>query len=137
MRRCVQLRRALFNCLVHLIPRSHQAYLSLRPLTEPFSLEKYYDVYDITDADMQEALLGYSEKDFEDVESLRALKILTSRFITLRKMFLCCLLALDADGTRDDYARWELALDEVKDFSIMTAQAEERIRSVLEQEECM
>lgn len=93
-------------------------------------------MYDITDADMQEAFLGYSEGEFEDVESLRVLKILISRFITLRKMCFCCLLALEADGGREDFMRWKTALEEVKEISALTIQSESRIRSVFEQEEC-
>lgn len=135
-RRCLQLRRATFSCLTHLIPRSQEAYAKLRSLAEPLCLDKYCDIYDISDADMREALLGYSEKDFEDIDSLKVLKILTSRFVTSRKMVLCCLLAFDANGDRDDFAKWETALDEIKDLSALAAHAGDRICSVLEQEEC-
>lgn len=135
-RRCNQARRGLLRCLKELLPRIQEAYRALQPLAESLNLEKYYDVYDISDADMYEALLGFSEKEFDDVESLRVLKILTSRFVTLRKMFLCCLLALDADGGKEDYTRWKTALEEVRELSTITSRSEEQLRSVLEQEEC-
>lgn len=135
-RRCVQIRRALLRTLKNVLPRTQEAYRALQPLADPSSLDKYYDVYDISDADMQEALLGYSENEFEDIESLRVLKILTSRFVTLRKMLLCCLLALGADGGKDDFTRWRAALDETKKLSEVTAEGDSQIRSVLEQEEC-
>jgi hypothetical protein len=80
-------------------------------LTEPLNLEKYYDIYDITTIDMQEALTEYTKDEFEDYESLRVLKILISRFVTLRKLFLCCLLALEADGGKEDFTRWRTALE--------------------------
>jgi hypothetical protein len=76
-------------------------------------LEKYYDIYDISDVDFDEAMLGYSETEFEDVESLRALKILAARFHTTRKVFLCCLMALDAHGGKPDFLRWSTAIDEL------------------------
>lgn len=129
------MRRALFSSVITLIPRNRQTYLSLQPLTERLSLEKYYDVYDITDVDIQEALCGYSEDEFEDVESLRVLKILVSRFITLRKMFLCCLLALGADGGKEDFVKWKAALDEIRELLTLATDAEGQIRCVLEQEE--
>lgn len=135
-RRCVQIRRALLRTLKTVLPRTQEAYRALQPLADPSSLDKYYDVYDVSDADMQEALLGYSENEFEDIESLRVLKILTSRFVTLRKMLLCCLLALGADGGKDDFMRWRTALDETKKLSEVTAKGESQMRSVLEQEEC-
>ena len=134
-RRCVQIRRALLRTLKNILPRTQEAYRALQPLADPSSLDKYYDVYDVSDADMQEALLGYSENEFEDIESLRALKILTSRFVTLRKMLLCCLLALGADGGKDDFTRWRTALDETKKLSEVTTEGEVQMRCVLEQEE--
>ncbi|OBT45317.1 hypothetical protein VE00_04062 [Pseudogymnoascus sp. WSF 3629] len=134
-RRCLQLRRALFDSAIDLMRRYHQGYLALQPLTEPLNLEKYYDIYDITTIDMQEALTEYTKDEFEDYESLRVLKILISRFVTLRKLFLCCLLALEADGGKEDFTRWRTALDEIKGLSDVASIADGRVRSVFEQEE--
>ncbi|KAL5346951.1 hypothetical protein ACLOAV_008094 [Pseudogymnoascus australis] len=134
-RRCLQLRRALFDSAIELLRRYHQGYLALQPLTEPLNLEKYYDIYDITTVDMQEALTEYTKYEFEDYESLRVLKILISRFVTLRKLFLCCLLALEADGGKDDFTRWRTAVDEIKGLSDVATVADSRVRSVFEQEE--
>ncbi|KFY84316.1 hypothetical protein V498_07845 [Pseudogymnoascus sp. VKM F-4517 (FW-2822)] len=134
-RRCLQLRRALFDSAIELLRRYHQGYLALQPLTEPLNLEKYYDIYDITTVDMQEALTEYTKDEFEDYESLRVLKILISRFVTLRKLFLCCLLALEADGGKDDFTRWRTAVDEIKGLSDVATVADSRVRSVFEQEE--
>ncbi|KFY88719.1 hypothetical protein V500_06172 [Pseudogymnoascus sp. VKM F-4518 (FW-2643)] len=134
-RRCLQLRRALFDSAIDLMRRYHEGYLALQPLTEPLNLEKYYDIYDITTVDMQEALTEYTKDEFEDYESLRVLKILISRFVTLRKLFLCCLLALEADGGKEDFTRWRTAVDEIKGLSDVASLADSRVRSVFEQEE--
>ncbi|KFY26860.1 hypothetical protein V491_01137 [Pseudogymnoascus sp. VKM F-3775] len=134
-RRCLQLRRALFGSAIDLMRRYHEGYLALQPLTEPLNLEKYYDIYDITTVDMQEALTEYKKDEFEDYESLRVLKILISRFVTLRKLVLCCLLALEADGGKEDFTRWRTALDEIKGLSDAAYVADGRVRSVFEQEE--
>ncbi|KAH8815133.1 Mysoin-binding motif of peroxisomes-domain-containing protein [Xylogone sp. PMI_703] len=134
-RRCSRLRKALRLCFADVIPRYSQACTALKPLTECLDLEKYYDIYDISDMDSADALLGYSEAEFEDVDSLRALKILAARFHTIRKIFLCCLLALDAHGGKPDFLRWGTALDEIHAVSAVTAEAEERMRRILTEEE--
>ncbi len=43
-------------------------------------LEKYHDIYDISDFDITDALEGYSETEFEDMESLKSLKVAAARF---------------------------------------------------------
>ncbi|RFU32047.1 hypothetical protein B7463_g4336, partial [Scytalidium lignicola] len=134
-RRCARLRKALRLCFADVIPRYCQACTALKPLTESLDLEKYYDIYDISDVDSEDALLGYSETEFEDIESLRTLKILAARFHTIRKIFLCCLLALDAHGGKPDFFRWGIALDEIHALSVVTTEAEERMRGILTEEE--
>ena len=98
-------------------------------------LEKYYDVYDISDTDFSEAMRSYSETEFEDPESLRVLKILAARFYMIRKIFLCCLLALDAHGGKPDFLRWNTAVDEIHGVLTATRESEERLRRFLNEEE--
>lgn len=98
-------------------------------------LEKYYDIYDICETDFTEAMLGYSESEFEDLESVRVLKILASRFFMSRKIILCCLMALDANGGKADFLRWSTAIDEIHGVTIATGEAEERLHRILSEEE--
>jgi hypothetical protein len=98
-------------------------------------LEKYYDIYDVSDTDFSEAMLGYSEGEFDDAESVRVLKILAARFHTTRKIFLCCLMALDAHGGRPDVIRWSTAIDIIHGAIAVTVEAEERLRRILSEEE--
>jgi hypothetical protein len=98
-------------------------------------LEKYYDIYDISDTDFSEAMLSHSNTEFEDPESLRVLKILAARFYTIRKIFLCCLLALDAHGDKPDFLRWSTAVDEIHRLWAVTGEAEERLHQILSEEE--
>jgi hypothetical protein len=118
-----------------MLPRYNQACTVLKPLAEQMDLEKYYDIYDISDIDYSEAMLGFSETEFEDPESLRALKVLAARFHTTRKIFLCCLLALQADGGKFDFPRWSTALEEISGISGITKESEGRLRLVLKEEE--
>lgn len=122
-------------CFSEIVPRYNQAYKILKRFTEQLDLEKYYDIYDISDVDFAEAMLGYSEAEFEDLESLRVLKILAARFHTARKIFLCCLMALDADGGKPDFLRWSTAIDEIHGICAITGSAEERLRRILSEEE--
>lgn len=107
----------------------------LRPFTEEIDLEKYFDIYDISDDDFSEAMTGYSETEFEDLESVRVLKILTSRFYISRKIFLCCLMALDAHGGKPDFLRWGAAIDEIHGLAVVTGGAEDRLCRILSEEE--
>ena len=107
----------------------------LKPFTEEMDLEKYYDIYDISDTDFTDAMLGYSESEFEDLESVRVLKILASRFFMSRKIVLCCLMALDANGGKPDFLRWSTAVDEIHGVATATIDAEERLHRILSEEE--
>ena len=98
-------------------------------------LEKYFDIYDISDTDFTEAMTGFSEGEFEDAESLRVLKIMAARFDITRKIFLCCLMALDADGGKPDFVRWTTAVEEIHGLASKTREAEERLRRILSEEE--
>jgi Mysoin-binding motif of peroxisomes len=134
-RRCQRLRRTLHRCMVEMVPRYNQAVSALVPLAEQLDLEKYYDIYNISDLDLQEARQGYAETEFEDNESLRVLKILVARLHVLRKIFLCCLLALEADGGKPDFLRWSTAVDEIHDVTSVTDESEQRLRKILSEEE--
>jgi Mysoin-binding motif of peroxisomes len=122
-------------CLADVIPRYNQACIVLKPFSEEMDLEKYFDIYDVSDTDFSEAMLGYSETEFDDIESVRVLKILTARFHTARKIFLCCLMALDAHGGKPDFLRWSNAVDEIRIVSTVTNEAELRLREILTEEE--
>lgn len=80
-------------------------------------------------------MLGLIEDEFDDLESLRALKIIASRFHTLRKIFLCCLMALDAHGGKPDFMRWRTALDAIHDVSVVTETSSRQLSQILGEEE--
>lgn len=98
-------------------------------------LEKYFDIYDISDADFAEAMCDHPATEFDDFESVRVLKILASRYDTTRRIFLCCLMALEADGGKPDFLRWTTAVDEMHGLAVETSMAEERLHRILGEEE--
>lgn len=134
-RRCARLRKTVRLCFADMIPRYNLACTTLKPLAEQMDLEKYYDIYDVSDMDLQEAMIGYSESEFEDLDALRVLKIHGARFHTIRKIFLCWLLALDAHGGKSDLTRWGTAMDEIHAVGIITGDAEAQLRRILVEEE--
>lgn len=134
-RRCSRLRKAIRLQLSILLPLYHQACVILKPLAETIDLDKYFDIYDISASDIIEASAGYSDDEFEDMDSLKVLKLLVIRFHTSRKILLCCLLALDADGGKPDFNRWGAALEQISALAEVSASAEAYLRRVLGEEE--
>lgn len=134
-RRCVRLRKALRGAFVEMIMAHVQISTVVKEFAEEQCLEKYHDVYDISDFDVQDALQGFSEADFEDPDSLRVLKIAAARFHTIRKILLCCLLAFDATGDNADFLRWSTAVEGLRTLNEVSAKCFERIRGILSEGE--
>jgi len=107
----------------------------MRKLVDENSLEKYLDVYDITTGDVQEAFLGYSEGQFEDAEGLKTLRILQYRQDILRRILLCSLLALEADGSSADFGRWRAAINCMDKLASITGDWSEKMNTILGEEE--
>lgn len=110
-RKCARLRKNLRITLSEVLDSYIQVSTVVRGFAEQTDLEKYLDIYEISDFDISDANRGFGEDEFEDNESLRTLKIVTSRFHTVRKVFLCSLLALDASGESQDLMRWTTAVE--------------------------
>ncbi|OHW92357.1 vezatin domain-containing protein [Colletotrichum incanum] len=134
-RKCVRLRKALRACFADVIPVYDQTVSVVKGFSEQLDLEKYYDIYDISDFDMSDAKQGFQENEFEDNESLRTLKILAARFHTIRKMFLCALLALDASGDSSDLLKWTTTVEAVRTLNTVTQKAFESLKRLLSDEE--
>ncbi|KAF2836393.1 hypothetical protein M501DRAFT_987554 [Patellaria atrata CBS 101060] len=134
-RRCVRLRKSLKNTYASAIPILDESSVALRSLVMENSLEKYMDVYDINHQDLQEASLGFTDSEFEDQESLKALRVYHYRLSTLRRLFLCSLLALDADGGKPDFARWRTAVDIMSGVTEVAGNCAKQINHILREEE--
>jgi hypothetical protein len=108
----------------------------VKAFSEQTDLEKYLDIYEISDFDISDANRGFDLEEFDDTESLRTLKIVASRFHTVRKIFLCALLALDASGESQDLQRWSNAVDTLRSVNSLTEKVHKRLREILSEEEC-
>ncbi|RGP76346.1 proliferating cell nuclear antigen [Fusarium sporotrichioides] len=134
-RRCVRLRKALRHSFAEVLASYNQVCTVVNGFAEQTDLEKYYDIYDITDFDMSDARQGLTDEDLEDPESLRTLKILAARFSTIRKIFLCALLALDADSDANDLLRWTTAVQSLLSLNNSTQAAHSRLQGILSEED--
>ncbi|KAG6017501.1 hypothetical protein E4U43_001037 [Claviceps pusilla] len=130
-RKCVRLRKALKHSFATVLDAYKQMANTIKGFAEQTELEKYYDMYDINDLDISDALQGFIETEFEDSESLRTLKILAARFHTTRKMLLCALLALDANGEGSDLLRWSTAVEVLRRLNESTRGAYDNLRAIL------
>ena len=131
-RRCMRLRKTLHSAYASMIPEYIESYTSLRPLINQDDLEKYFDVYGICAPDATEVLgdnaLGVVE---DDSESLKSLRLLSFRSSVLRRMTLCSLMSLEADGGKQDFYRWRLATTIMGNLDKTAAISTERVRRVL------
>jgi hypothetical protein len=134
-RRCQRLRRSLRAAFADVVPVLVEQSETLKQLVLEDDLEKYLDVYDISNPDVQEASLGYSEAEFEDAETLKALRILQYRLSTLRRVYLCSLLALEADGGKPDFTRWSSVVDSMQCVARLAGLWSEKFNCVLAEEE--
>lgn len=135
VRRCVRLRKALRLCFAESIEAYEQTSGVVRRFCEQLNLEKYQDIYDISDLDISDARQGLAGTDDEDAESLRSLKISAARFHTIRKVFLCALLALDTSGDSSDLLRWTTVVEAIRALNAATTTSYQRVKSILSEEE--
>lgn len=100
-------------------------------------LEKYYDVYEISRTDIEDAHLVANVKasEIEDADTLQDLKVGLQKLQVTRKLLLCALLALNADGSKSDFGRWSEATETMNRVTSLTAKILFDIDEVLGDEE--
>ena len=131
-RRCVRLRKALYKAYATVIPTCIANSETLRGLIDEDDLEKYFEIYDISSQDAKEAIgpeaLGVLD---DDAESLKSLRLLSYRAGVLRRVMLCSLMALEADGGKPDFSRWRLANETMESESKAVGNSAERVQQCL------
>lgn len=134
-RRCQRLRRNLHAAFAEAIPVLTEQSDILKQLIQNDDLEKYLDVYEVSNPDVQEAAQGYSPSEFEDADTLKALRTLQYRLSTLRRVYLCSLLALEADGGQTDFTRWSTVVQSMLSLARPIGQWSEKFNQILAEEE--
>ena len=113
------------------------AYRSLEPHAVELNLGKYCDIYEITQTNIKDAELiaDVEPSDVEFADTLQDLKSGLQELHVLRKLFLCTLLALDADGGKSDFQRWSSANERMVSLSSMTAEWTSTIDEIIAEED--
>ena len=121
-RRCTRLRHALRRALDALFEPHYQAYQLLKPHAVGLDLEKYFDIYEISRTDLEdiELIAKADPSDLEAADSLNDLKGDIHKFHIARKLVLCTLLAIDADGGKVDFIRWPKAIETMQGLTRLT-----------------
>ena len=135
-RRCARLRRALRSSLNSLVVPNVQAYKSLRGITAEINLERYFDMYELSRSDLEEVeetAISNGDNSTDD-ESLKCLKISLHKLHIVRKLFLCNVLALNADNKHDSYI-WARATEIMQSLSSEYVAAATALDSILCEEE--
>lgn len=118
-RRCLRLRKTARTAIHELLQPLARAATALAQWTVKADLERYHDIYEITQTYLEdvEQSCHSSISEGEAGETLKALKIGLQQLFMARKVLLCNLLALDADGTQDDFTRWANVAQTLLDLS--------------------
>jgi hypothetical protein len=117
------------------IPPFLDACSDLRDLISEDDLDKYLDVYEVTYQDITEAYIGFSTTEFEDPEGLKALRILQARLQILRRVAMCALLSMEADGGKIDFTRWKTAVETMERLAIVSGEWAEKTNKLLDEEQ--
>lgn len=135
-RKCARLRKCLQRSYAVVLPAFREANESLAALLKEDDLEKYLDVYDIPQHAIQEAInpnLAPAEDD--DAESLKSLRVVSYQYTTLRRVVLCSLMSLEADGGKTDFPRWTAASEIMESLSMVMATWAEKLNELLRETE--
>ena len=131
-RRCTRMRKSLSRAYLTVIPTCITTCTTLRALIDPDDLERYFEVYDISSQDAREAAGPDALSVLEDDgESLKSLRVLSYRAGVLRRVMLCSLMALQADGGKPDFLRWRVASDAMDRESKAVGQYAEKLQQCL------
>ncbi|RMY70723.1 hypothetical protein D0863_05613 [Hortaea werneckii] len=135
-RRCGRVRKALHRAFVGVIPACIEACKVLEGLIDEDDLAKYFEVYDISSQDAKEASGDNSLSVLEDdAESLKSLRVLSYRLGVLRRVTLCSLMSLEADGGKPDFYRWRVTIEAMQTISNILAPSARRLQQILNEME--
>lgn len=138
LRRCGRLRKGLHKAYASTISACIETCSALRSLIDEDDLEKYFEVYDINAQDAKEALGEDALRVLEDdPESLKSLRVLSYRAGVLRRVTLCSLMALEADGGKPDFLRWRVATDAMLAMSNLVGSSGEKLGQILSEMETL
>ena len=115
----------------------YRVYETLKPYAAALDLEKYCDIYEISQMDLRDAEVvsraPLAESDSAD--TLQDLKSVLQKLHVVKKMVLCTLLALNAGKAQNDLPRWSAAIETMKELASLTAEVIAHMDEALGEEE--
>ena len=119
-----------------LLSAFRQEFDNVKPSAVAVDLERYYDLYEISQSDIQEAEAFTSGINYDDdMDTLRMLKSGFQALHLTRKLYLCSLLALSADGRGPDFPVWTNASESMSSLVSKTTQMANDIDRIMLEEE--
>jgi hypothetical protein len=134
-RRCTRLRRLVRHIYEQGIPVTIRSCQSLKDFVPLDDVEKYLEVYEVSEADVQEALSGHVISEIDDQESLRALRAMHLRFAILRRVLLCHALSLGAEGSKRDVLPWKVLVTTMDHVSLLASEWTEKLNGMIKADE--
>ena len=137
IRRCTRVRQTLRKSLDTLFAPYYHAFKILKPHAFDVDVEKYFDVYEISRIDVEDAevIAAANPSESDGPNSLQDLKLSLQKLHVVRKMFLCTLLALNADGGKADFSVWSTASDAMQGLADLSNSVVCGLDEVLGEEE--
>ena len=135
--RCAKLRRAVRSAVDSLWEPYLQAYQYLSLCAVQVDLEKYFEIYEISQMDIEDTATGatpqVSEPDSRN--ALHELKADYCKIQILRRMLLCALLALGAEECTSNVSKWSLAIEHMETMISITSRSAVQVREAISTEE--
>jgi hypothetical protein len=112
-RRCVALRHQLAHGLQAVEDGYIAAHESLKSLATAGDVNKYHEIYDVSEQDIQEMSSHIRPEALDEGASLKALRCCLRRMFLARQLVLCDLLAISPQLEGDDIEKWRTVLQQV------------------------
>ena len=107
----------------------------LRPLADAGDVDRYHEIYDITEQDAREGALHVRSEAVDEGTSLKSLRSQLRRTFFARQLVLCDLLATSPQLESDDIESWRLVLQRISSLAEMLHNATAAMSTTLTRED--
>lgn len=111
------------------------AYQTTKPITEENDLRRFLEIYELEEVDLHELDINVASLESDGPDVLKSLKGSFLRLYIIRKLFLCCLLAIPSLGGGQDFSRWRAAIDTIDQVNATITDEARKLRQALLQDE--
>lgn len=134
-RRCVALRLQLARSLQAVQSGYVAAHDVLKFLANSVDLDKYHEIYDISEQDVHELILYSRPEVVDEAPSLKTLRYSLRRAFLARQLVLCDLLAVSPQLKSDDVGNWCTILQQVLEVAELLQESTSALSTSLTKED--